>query len=175
MATILSILFFFTLGDLTKWMFSWEGSGAYVKTEGGNRKWWWSGGKRKNAWMSHTSVNKKWSTNKNLHVTITTNLWTYLGLPRIWHNSPYMAKTYQCKYCAHLFPSMQGQCSHLAQAKKCHMRWWVDLNIMRIPSQHRDLSKIHDNNQSVASEGGCQAIVNDLNVDWDINKQLVQG
>ena len=113
--------------------------------------------------------------NKNLHMTITMDLRTYLGLPRIWHNSPYMARTYRCKYCACLFPSMQGQRSHLAQAKKCHMRWWADLNIIRIPSRHRDLSKIHDNDWSVASEGGCRAIVNDSNVDWDINKQLDQG
>ena len=47
-----------------------------------------------------------------------------------------MVNTHRCKYCARAFPSMQGQRSHLAQAKKCHERWQADLEKMVIPSHN---------------------------------------
>ena len=41
-----------------------------------------------------------------------------------------MAKVFRCKYCKCTFPSMQGQHSHLSQAKKCHKMWEADLDTM---------------------------------------------
>ena len=70
--------------------------------------------------VNGTLVNKKRSTNINDHVTTVTTPLAYLDSV-VKH--PKMGKTYQCKYCIQLFPSMQEQRSHLAQAKKCHERW----------------------------------------------------
>ena len=53
---------------------------------------------------------------------------------QIYHSD--MAKIFRCKYCGRTFPSMQGQRSHLAQAKKCHNKWQADLDTLQIASQN---------------------------------------
>jgi hypothetical protein len=37
---------------------------------------------------------------------------------------------------------MQGQRSHLAQAKNCHARWWADLKAIEVPSRGFKTAKI---------------------------------
>ncbi len=39
-------------------------------------------------------------------------------------------------YCTHVFPTMQGQHSHLAQVKKCCQRWDTDLDKMHLHPQN---------------------------------------
>jgi hypothetical protein len=50
---------------------------------------------------------------------------------------------------------MQGQRSHLAQAKKCHERWRADLDNMRIIPNLFEGSDQDDN--QTAGIGGCPA------------------
>jgi hypothetical protein len=69
---------------------------------------------------------------------------------------------------------MQGQRSHLAQAKKCHERWQEDLNIMRVQTQNLSENHSNDVNHSVGI-GGCRATVSDSNADQDANTQVFLG
>ena len=54
---------------------------------------------------------------------------------------------------------MQGQCSHLAQAKKCHKMWEADLDTMHASLPQNFDSCGEDNNQS--TEIGKQSPVTD--------------
>ena len=70
-----------------------------------------------------------------------------------------MAKVFQCKYCKCTFPSMQGQHSHLAQAKKCHKMWEADLDTIHTSLPQNFNGCGEDNNQS--TEIGKQSPVTD--------------
>jgi len=79
-----------------------------------------------------------------------------------------MVKTYQCKYCAHLFLSIQGQRSHLAQAKRCHERWQADLDTVHIPPQ--DLFEGCSDDDHTPGIGEQPATDRDPDVDLNVDK-----
>jgi hypothetical protein len=81
-----------------------------------------------------------------------------------------MAKTYRCKYCTRLFPSLQGQRSHLAQAKKCHERWQGDLDTGHILPQGLFEGRSNDNNQIAGILGEHPATYSEPSVDWNVDK-----
>jgi hypothetical protein len=64
---------------------------------------------------------------------------------------------------------MQGQRSHLAQAKKCHKRWQADLNTTHILPQNLSEGHSKDNDQT-AGIGERPATDRDLNADWHVDK-----
>jgi hypothetical protein len=57
------------------------------------------------------------------------------------------------------FPSIQGQRSHLAQAKRCHEKWRADLDTLHIPS--------HDDNDQTAGIGEHPAM------DWNADAPYI--
>jgi hypothetical protein len=61
---------------------------------------------------------------------------------------------------------MQGQLSHLAQAKKCHKKWQAYLDALQIPSNNLFKGSNNADNQP-AGLGEHLAIDKVLNVDWD--------
>lgn len=64
---------------------------------------------------------------------------------------------------------MQGQRSHLAQAKKCHERWQVDLDTMRILPQPENLFEDGSNDDNHWQTAGIGERPVTSNVDWDVD------
>src|SRR6267154_4630881 len=90
----------------------------------GNGRWWC---KNKTTRHIEPCIQKMINEKIIIHVTyvMVLALQTYCRLQR-------MTKLFRCKYCTRTFPSMQGQRSHVAQARKCHERWQADLDTMLI-------------------------------------------
>jgi hypothetical protein len=79
-----------------------------------------------------------------------------------------MTKTLRCKYCAHVFASTQGHRSHLAQARKCHVRWQADLDTMRILP--KNMFETCNDYIQTAEIRECPSTDGDPNMDQNVDK-----
>ncbi len=80
------------------------------------------------------------------HVTYVTDYQTYSPIETTCCSN--MVKLFRCNYCTHVFPSMQGWRSHLAQVKKCRQKWVADLDKMCFHPQNLFKGRSNDDNQT---------------------------